>query len=96
MHRSSTGSRGDAVGDAVQVALREAGSRLTAGVLESEPTEVQDWLSRTALPLASEMAWSCWQPGAHGRQQAHVAQAHAQVAIATVDERARIRRRGNM
>ena len=52
MHRSSTGSRGD-VGDAVQVALRD---RLSAGLLESELTEVQDGLSRTAVPSASEMA----------------------------------------
>ena len=52
LHRSSTGSRGD-VGDAVQVALRD---RLSAGLLESELTEVQDGLSRTAVPSASEMA----------------------------------------
>ena len=90
LHRSSTGSKGDAAGAAVHVALREAGSTLNAGVLESELTEVQDWLSRTALPSASEMSWSFWQPGAHGRQQAHVAQAQAQAAIAIEDERARI------
>ena len=59
MHRSSTGSRGDAVGAAVQVALSEAGSRLSAGVLDSDLIEVKDWLRRTALPSASEMAaWS--------------------------------------
>ena len=57
LHRSSTGSWGDVGGAAVQVALREAGGRVTAGVLESELIEVQDWLRcRTALPSASEMA----------------------------------------
>ena len=56
LQRSSTGIMGDAAGSAVQVAFREAGSRLSAGVLELELIRVQDWLCRTALPSASEMA----------------------------------------